>query len=218
MVKAVIFDLDGVLIDSERRSVEDNKNFLLQYGITPIQEELLALVGTTDLDNFRYMSQVLDVSYDTARAMLEQYCEEHPLRGPDILRPQVRTLLQYLKKAGLLIALASNSPIDFVDRMLDECEIRPYFSQIVSGRTLERCKPDPAIYFHTARLLSIVPADAVVVEDSPHGVEAAIRAGMRVAGLWDSVLQLDLSAATWQVDSLGQVRQIVEKELQQCLG
>lgn len=213
MLKGIIFDLDGVLINSERRSVEDNRDFLWENGVEPNIRELTALVGTTDIDNFAYMAKVLKVDISTAQCMLERYLSSHPMLGPDILMSDTIPLLKFLKAQDLVVALASNSPMDFVDRMLDECEIRPFFDHIVSGRTLNRCKPDPAIYLYSMEKLKLNQEELLVVEDSPYGVEAALRAGLRVAAVRDPVLDLDLSPATWQIDRLGQVENIVKQEM-----
>ncbi len=213
MLKGIIFDLDGVLINSERKSVEDNRDFLWENGVEPNMRDLIALVGTTDLDNFAYMAKILKVDFATAQAMLERYIDEHPMHGPEILMPGAISLLEFLKNRGLVIALASNSPLDFVDRMLDECGMRPFFDHIVSGRTLNRCKPDPAIYLYSMKQLGLSPEELLVIEDSPYGVEAAVRAGLRVASLRDPVLELDLSQATWQIDSLDQIKDIVKQEM-----
>lgn len=213
MLKGIIFDLDGVLINSERKSVEDNRDFLWENGVEPNMGELIALVGTTDLDNFAYMAKILKVDFATAQAMLERYIDEHPMHGPEILMPGAISLLEFLKNRELVIALASNSPLDFVDRMLDECGMRPFFDHIVSGRTLNRCKPDPAIYLYSMKQLGLFPEELLVMEDSPYGVEAAVRAGLRVAALRDPVLELDLSQATWQIDSLDQMKDIVKQEM-----
>lgn len=213
MLKGIIFDLDGVLINSERKSVEDNRDFLWENGVEPNMRDLIALVGTTDLDNFAYMAKILKVDFATAQAMLERYIDEHPMHGPEILMPGAISLLEFLKNRGLVIALASNSPLDFVDRMLDECGMRPFFDHIVSGRTLNRCKPDPAIYLYSMKQLGLSPEELLVIEDSPYGVEAAVWAGLRVASLRDPVLELDLSQATWQIDSLDQIKDIVKQEM-----
>ena len=213
MLKGIIFDLDGVLINSERKSVEDNRDFLWENGVEPNMRDLIALVGTTDLDNFAYMAKILKVDFATAQAMLERYIDEHPMHGPEILMPGAISLLEFLKNRGLVIALASNSPLDFVDRMLDECGMRPFFDHIVSGRTLNRCKPDPAIYLYSMKQLGLSPEELLVIEDSPYGVEAAVRAGLRVASLRDPVLELDLSQATWQIDSLDQIKDSVKQEM-----
>ena len=159
------------------------------------------------------MAKILKVDFATAQAMLERYIDEHPMHGPEILMPGAISLLEFLKNRGLVIALASNSPLDFVDRMLDECGMRPFFDHIVSGRTLNRCKPDPAIYLYSMKQLGLSPEELLVIEDSPYGVEAAVRAGLRVASLRDPVLELDLSQATWQIDSLDQIKDIVKQEM-----
>ena len=193
--------------------MEDNRDFLWENGVEPNMGELIALVGTTDLDNFAYMAKILKVDFATAQAMLERYIDEHPMHGPEILMPGAISLLEFLKNRELVIALASNSPLDFVDRMLDECGMRPFFDHIVSGRTLNRCKPDPAIYLYSMKQLGLFPEELLVMEDSPYGVEAAVRAGLRVAALRDPVLELDLSQATWQIDSLDQMKDIVKQEM-----
>lgn len=213
MIKTIIFDFDGVLIDSESKSVKDNVNFLKDNGIVePDLKEIKALIGTTDVDNYIYMAKILNISLDEAKAMQKQYEKEHPYKGKELVFPEVVPFLQYLKRKGFITAIASNSLLTFVQQMLKEAEITNYFDYVISGREFGTVKPDPTIYLHTAKQCHTEPVECLVIEDSPIGIQAGINAGMKVVGIYNSFLQLDVSKADYIVNNLLEIKDVIEKE------
>jgi len=210
MYKSIIFDLDGVLIDSERKSVEDNCDFLIRNGVSePNLKEVKALIGTTDTDNVIYMSENLGVSYEEAERIYLEYMEEHPFRGDELVFPEAVPLLSFLKAEGYILAVVSNSRIEYVEQMLKEGKIRGYFDHVISGRNKNLVKPDPGIYLYAAEQIGCKPEECFVIEDSPNGVQAARNAHMKVAGMYSPFLQLDVTKADYIVDNLMDVKNLL---------
>ena len=96
------------------------------------------------------------------------------------LKPDIVTLLQWIRRQGLKAAVASSTRSDIVERYLEGAGIRKYFSVIVGGEMVERSKPEPDIFLKAAHLCGLKPEQAVVLEDSEHGVRAAVAAGIPV--------------------------------------
>lgn len=213
MIETVIFDFDGVLINSEAKSVTDNYNFLVDNGIeNPNLKELKALVGTTDIDNYIYMARIMNISVEEATKLNLEYQRQHPYKGKELVFPEAVTLLQYLKKKKIKVAIASNSILEFVQTMLDEAEITEFFDYVISGREFGAVKPDPTIYIYTANKCETNADKCLVVEDSPVGIKAAINAKMKVVGLYSDFLKLDVSEADYVVNNLKNIINIIEEE------
>lgn len=211
MIEAIIFDFDGVIIDSERKSVVDNLEFLKKNGIvSPNEREIKALVGTTDTDNYRYMSKVLNISFEEAETKLSEYIDKHPYTK-ELIFPEVYPLLKEFHSKYKL-AIASNSPLSFVEKMTESSDIRKYFDKIISGRELGSVKPDPGIYLYARKILNVSSDKCLVVEDSPLGILAGKAAIMKVVGRYDRYLDLDVSQADYVISNLLELRDVIRKE------
>jgi HAD superfamily hydrolase (TIGR01509 family) len=179
--QAVIFDMDGVLLDSEPLHHDAVNAVLLEDGIPPLSlAEYTRYLGTTDEDMWRDLR--------TKRGLGRHH--EHYLRRFDahvlaayrrhaIAAPGAIDLLDRLTACGLPLAVASSSRVQWVETCLDTIGVRHYFDGIVGGDMVARGKPDPEIFLLAARQLRAQSARCVVIEDSPAGVTAARRAGMR---------------------------------------
>lgn len=115
------------------------------------------------------------------RLSREVYCKSLGLTGKSLeLKPDIVTLLQWIRRQGLKAAVASSTRSDIVERYLEGAGIRKYFSVIVGGEMVERSKPEPDIFLKAAHLCGLKPEQAVVLEDSENGVRAAVAAGIPV--------------------------------------
>jgi HAD superfamily hydrolase (TIGR01509 family) len=184
MVKAVIFDMDGVIIDSEPFHWDVNKIIFKDLGIDVSFTEYQNYIGVsntnmwTDLKNRHSLPQTvkqlvaMQVSGNIEFMKREQF---EPINGGV-------ALIQDLEKYGIAIALASSSPYNVINIVLDKFGIKSYFSAIVSGEDFLKGKPAPDIFIKAAELLNVSPKDCVVIEDATHGVAAAKAAGMKCIG------------------------------------
>ena len=112
------------------------------------------------------------------------------------MKPGVKEILEFGKKQGIKLALATSSSRDYAMKCLENAGIDTYFDGIVCGDMVSHSKPDPEIYIRACELVNVDPKDAVAFEDAPAGIEAAYRAGMKV------VMVPDLVQPTEKVESM----------------
>jgi HAD superfamily hydrolase (TIGR01509 family) len=176
----VIFDMDGVLLDSEPLHHHAANTVLLEDGHPPLSlAEYTPYLGTTDEDMWRDLRARRGLGRPHEHYLTR--FDNHVLaayRQHAIAAPGVVDLLDWLTACGLPLAVASSSRAQWIETCLDAIGIRRYFDRIVGGDMVARGKPDPEIFLVAARQLRAQPARCVVFEDSPVGVTAASRAGM----------------------------------------
>lgn len=201
-LKGFIFDMDGVLVDSEPAHIQQEERSFARHGVVLDETELSRFTGTTQ----RYMWNAIKTKYGLAdsvdclmadhRQQLMNVFNSTPL--PPM--PGVKQLLVTLKEAGLPCAVASSSPRELVELILRKAGLQLFFKEIVCGDEVKHSKPDPEIFLTAAKRLGIPPSSCVVVEDSAHGVAAAKAAKMFCVGLRNpNSGQQDLSAADFCV-------------------
>lgn len=213
MFKAVIFDMDGVLIDSEIVYITNiHRYFSATYPQLTL-EDLYPSVGMNATEDKPFFASLLGRD-PTDPAFLEELHQAYVSANiyyPDILRPQVPGLLKSLKDKGLQVALASSSSPQNIDRVLTQCNIKGCFDHIISGYQFKRSKPDPEIYLYTMAQLGRKPEECLIVEDSTYGIEAGAAAGVAVAALRDDRFPFDQSKAKYHIDTLDEILALVEK-------
>lgn len=180
MIRGVLFDMDGVLVDNTRFHVEAFGIFCHRYGIEDWEEKLSTAVGMGNDDIMRLLlpERIIRTVGIPALAS-EKEAIYRAIYAPSI-RPVVglHELLGRLAAAGVRCAVGSSGPRENVDFVLDKCAIRPYFAAIVDGDQVRRCKPDPEIYLKAASGLGLPPSECLVFEDARAGIESARRAGI----------------------------------------
>jgi len=184
MINAVIFDLDGVLIDSEPLHAMADTQLLIESGINIPQNYFDRFVGWTN------------------KAMWEQIKKEFPLKQgyEELTKRQmilklnllkqinfepvggIPELLEALKMNHIPMAIASSSPRQFIEAEIDKIGIKQYFTCWISGEEVAQSKPEPDIFLKAAELLKVNPPECIVIEDSESGTVAAKRAGMTCIG------------------------------------
>jgi beta-phosphoglucomutase len=204
----VIFDMDGVIIDSELVYFKWDEEFLEKLGLEIPYEVRLSFIGTDVRNQWKIAKDHVDIQYSVEELidLQSKHFSTLKIEYPTILNKDVIPLLKQLEKEKIAVALASSSRISNILEVLESCNIKSYFSQIVSGEQFKFSKPDPEIFLHTAQVLGIAPNRCVVIEDSFNGVTAAKRAGMKVIGLKHRIIPMDLSQADKIVASLKEVK------------
>lgn len=178
-IKAVIFDLDGTLIDSEPNYFESDKKLLKEYDIDFTEEMGLKYVGISSLDMIKEIKQ----SFQIAES-LESLMEKKNHYYLDIARentkvfPEMFSFLRRLKAENMPMAIASGSSVEVIELLVSITGIASYFQLFVSAEEVAKGKPAPDIFLETARRLRVPPENCLVLEDSQYGVEAAKQAGM----------------------------------------
>ncbi|QKS85294.1 HAD family hydrolase [Pseudomonas bijieensis] len=184
-IQGFIFDMDGVLVDSEPVYMKQERDAYSRHGVVLDEAELSRFVGTTQ----RHMWSTIKTEYGLADS-LDCLMTEHHRQLMEVLHstplppmPGVTELLDALKKAGIPCAVASSSPRELVELILRNAGLRTFFNEVVCGNEVKHSKPAPEIFLMAAKRLGIAPSSCVVIEDSAHGVAAAKAATMFCIGL-----------------------------------
>lgn len=183
MIRAVIFDMDGVVVDSERLWHEFELEFISSIVKNP--EPLWPRFAGASIENIYDVlreERGLTMERDQFLAVYDR--EAVALYGEKAeLVPGCLPLIRSLRDAGFKLALASSSRREWVRIVLERFSLEEFFGVAVSAQDLDgRGKPDPAVFVRAAELLSVPPCECLVIEDSENGITAAKRAGMFCVG------------------------------------
>jgi beta-phosphoglucomutase family hydrolase len=179
--KAVIFDMDGVLVNSEPFYVEVEQSNFGQLGLEISEEEHQTYQGTaTDrmwqlIKERHGIEQSVDELVEMTNSLVTPYFNSLEKMEP---MPGVEQLIKKLKKRGIPLALASSSYPDVIEIILQKTGLKKYFDAVVSSQEVGASKPEPDIFLFTAKKLGVPPEKCIVIEDSTNGIKAAKAAGM----------------------------------------
>ncbi len=180
MIKAVVFDMDGVIFDSERLVMECWKEIAEKYNIQGIEDACLESLGVNakQTEEIMYRRYGIDFPY-------RQYAKEASLLfhsrydGGRLLKKKgIAELLAYLKERNVKLAVASSTRQETVKQELQDGGLLSFFDCIIGGDMVERSKPSPDIFLMACKQLNAVPEDTYVIEDSYNGIRAAYAANM----------------------------------------
>lgn len=215
--KCIIFDMDGVLVNSEPLHFEFAKGLFESLGIIVSRKQHESFVGTTS----RSMWTIIKKTHNLPFTVPELILKEHSgflvyLESRKSLKhiQGISELLDRLIDAGFILALASSSPHKLINYFLSKCKIDKYFPVRVSGDDVNHGKPDPEIFLKAAGLTGVKPKDCLVIEDSANGIDAAVRAGMKCVGYRNPGSgNQNLRAADLILDSFDRLTVTLIKEL-----
>lgn len=185
MKKCVIFDMDGVIIDSEPIHQKCERRMFQMLGINVSESEHNAFMGTTDETWWSWLGSKykLPIKIDEVIQLKKILYLEH-LKQDTYIKPIpfVSELIADLYKDNFSLALASSSPHEQIDYILSSFELKYFFKIIISGEDVKEGKPSPEIFLKASELLGIPPESCIVIEDSYNGVMAAKSANMKCIG------------------------------------
>jgi HAD superfamily hydrolase (TIGR01509 family) len=208
LVRAVVFDLDGILIDSEPIWDEVRRHFVTREGGTWYPDSQQRMMGMSTSEWSGYLSTRLQVRLqpsEIAARVIEAMAERYGSRPPLIegAAEAVRALA-----ARWPLALASSSPRLLIDRVLASSGLDRLFVFSISTEELKRGKPAPDVYLRSAARFGLAPAECVAIEDSVNGVASALAAGMRVIAIPDLRYPLDRSLLEHVDATLKSIREL----------
>ncbi len=204
MIKAVIFDRDGVLLDSEYTNVRSGELAFKELGVTLTDAEKKSIVGRHPEEYAQPILTKHNLDYDKLEELLDDRYYEL-LESTPIFEETIQ-LVKDIYARGIALALCTSSEKASTIKLLERMGIQDLFKVIVTHEDCSKHKPDPAPYLVTAQKLGVAPQDCLVIEDSEVGLQAALGAGMKCVIIYNTYTKgHDFSGAQQVVDSAGKL-------------
>ena len=201
LYNAVVFDMDGVIFDSERAVMQCWKEVASRHNIPDIEKAIIACTGTTMVRTREIMLNLYgaDFPYDEYARESSAIFHSRYDGGRLPMKPGVKELLTFLKERGKKIALASSTRQQVVTDELRDAGIIEYFDRIICGDMVSRSKPAPDIFLKACEELNVSPSDSYAIEDSYNGIRAAHAGGLH------PIMVPDLLPADEEMQSLAEI-------------
>lgn len=180
-IKAVVFDMDGIIFDSERLVIDCWKVVAEKYAIPDIEEACNECLGVNSVETKeKFLKRYgRDFPYDAYKSEMSKIYHDNYDGGRLPMKIGVVELLEYIKKCGLKVALASSTRSEVVTQQLKDAGILNYFQVIVGGDMVTRSKPQPDIFLKACEELGVAPQESFAIEDSYNGIRAAAAGHLR---------------------------------------
>lgn len=212
-MKAFIYDMDGVIADTEPVHLQAEQLVLKKMGIDVTLEFLMRYQGMTDLMMFEDMKQRFHFKHTAEQAakakayVFNKILHEEHVKPIEGILELIRATDALRSSQGIKTAIASSSSDEFIRFVVEDLGIRDSFDLLMSGTNLPESKPNPAIYLQTAAYLQVDPRECVVLEDAANGAKAAKAAGMTCIGFNSPHSpNQDLSVCDAIVDEISEIR------------
>ncbi len=186
MYKAILFDMDGVIIDSEPVRQMLEKQLFKKLGIDVTDQEHQSYVGTTSEGMWHGIKNNHEIPHSVEELVemeqsnylnhLEKHNDQHPMPG-------VIDLIKNLHENGMTLVVASSACMKNIEIVVKKFELEKYFTKLVSGEEVPKGKPAPDVFLEAAKRINMTPKECVVIEDAMNGVIAAKAAGMKCVGI-----------------------------------
>jgi beta-phosphoglucomutase family hydrolase len=186
MYKAVLFDMDGVIIDSEPVRQVLEQALFRELDLNVSEDEHQSYVGTTS----EGMWSGVKNNHDTPHSLDEliemeqnRYLKNLEEDDDQQLMPDVREFIRGLYNNDMTLVVASSASVKNIDIVIKKFELEQYFAAKISGEEVKKGKPAPDVFLKAAKRINVPPEECVVIEDAANGVEAAKAAGMKCVGI-----------------------------------
>lgn len=205
MKKAVIFDMDGIIIQSEILYQKRRTIFFKEHGIIVDEAFQKEVIGSNPVDMFAMIFPESPEKQAYYLGEFDTFKESFLVDYPSILTEDIEKVLKWLKENKYRIALASSGEYPMLIHILQEIGLYSFFEVIVSGADMPKSKPAPDVYLEAMRQLELLPQECVAIEDSAHGIKAAVSAGLDCLSLKPKDYEVDQKLATKVILSLNDI-------------
>ncbi|WP_404427336.1 HAD family hydrolase [Ureibacillus chungkukjangi] len=205
MIKALIFDFDGTIIDTETAWYITFRDAYKTHGVNLTLEQYSQCLGTS-LHSFNPYTHLkthhnLPIDLEEFKQLVQQQHTEMMIK--ERVRPGILQLLETAKSQGLKIGLASSSERTWIDKFVKLHGIEDYFECYCTADTVKNVKPDPELYLQALEKLGVEASEAIAIEDSPNGARAAVAAGIPTVVIKNDITnQLPFSEGHHTIESL----------------
>jgi HAD superfamily hydrolase (TIGR01509 family) len=181
MIKAVIFDMDGVILDTERHYVEAWQEAARSFGFDFRREHALMLRSLDLNDAEKLMKGIFGEEFDyfgireLRKKLMVKRLDKYGLEK----KPGIDELLDFLKEKNIKAAVATSTPIDLTLQHLEDVGLKDRFDRIVSAKQVAHGKPAPDVYLYACEQIGEKPDECIAIEDSPNGIKSAYAAGCK---------------------------------------
>ncbi|NLT11414.1 MAG: HAD family phosphatase [Clostridiaceae bacterium] len=213
MIRAIVFDMDGVLLDSEPLHDRTNIEILKTYGIEADASVTDPFVGRTSEALWTEMKAIYNLPDSVEELIARQWSMNiKALPASEIEASKgLEDILAYALERGISLSVASSSRGDFVEAVFDYLNLWPFMEAYTSGQEINHGKPAPDIYLLAARKIGVPAAACLAIEDSTAGVRSAKKAGMVTVGYRNPTSQgQNVEIADYVVDCLSEVCEIID--------
>lgn len=215
MIQAIIFDMDGLMLDTESIALDSWKKAGNEFGYTISRELMIKAIGTTLIDTKKLLVKNLgdDFPFEEVRKVRLNHTKEFiSLHGVPIKKGLLE-FLKYCKSKKIPTAVAtSTARIDALE-LLKKADIYSYFDIVICGDEIEKGKPEPDIFLMASKKLGVKAEKCIVLEDSENGILAASRANMIPIWIPDIITESHIAGenAKYKCDSLIEVKEIIDE-------
>lgn len=182
-IKAVLFDMDGLMVDTESLATEAFIHSAKKQGYDMTKEETLLVLGFTTKSIYEFWENYFKNSDVSGKQLVDdhyKYIENILFTTGPRKMPYIEELLKYLKESNYKVAVASSSNMDHIINNMEKTGLKKYIDEFASGAEVENGKPAPDVFLLAAERLGVKPEECLVLEDSKAGVLAGSSAGAKV--------------------------------------
>jgi HAD superfamily hydrolase (TIGR01509 family) len=216
MIKAIIFDMDGVIVDTEFQDFRIQQEFIKKENpsINQVKTNFDELIGQSYNMLYETLRKFIgsNDSLNEIKRRFEAYnaIAYESINYQQLFRKELLPILKWAKSKGVLLAVASSSTYEHIIEVLNSCNIKDYFDVIYSGEFVEESKPNPAIYLNILEKLNVSANQAITIEDSYYGISAAKAAGITTIAYKETRAAIDQSAADYLVEDMTEAYEIIQ--------
>lgn len=217
MIKGIIFDMDGVITDTEFFDFAVERDFVKMHNpnFDIHKKEVSLLYGQSHFNLYSLMKEYIGdkLSVEEVEVEFTKYNDERyaSLDYRTVFREDIKKVLKWAKDNGIQCAVASSSKYKHILNVLETCGILEEFDVIYSGEFVVESKPNPEIYMNTLELLGLDPSECITIEDSFFGIKAANLAGLVSVAYKENRVYVDQSEADYIVNDMNEYLELLKK-------